>query len=198
MVYLNQTNTIPTPGVAFPNLFLDDVVVTPVAPGQNLVGNPNFEAGVTSGWSASGGGTLVIDNTVYRSGTGSLALTSRTATYAGPSWTMPIAPAKYNITVYGLHNGGLPHDLILQPTYTCVGGTAQYPPPIVTASQVGGNGWNTLTGTVTFPPASVAATCKLAAAAIYLQQEGGTCGSGTGQIECPDLFVDDVSISLAP
>ena len=90
----------------------------------------------------------------------------------------------------------MPHDLVLQPTYTCLGGTAQYPPPIATATQVGGNGWNTLSGTVTFPPANAAAGCKLTAAGIYMQQEGSTVLCATG--ECPDLFVDDVSITLAP
>jgi hypothetical protein len=68
----------------------------------------------------------------------------------------------------------------------------------VTLPSVAANNWNTLSGTVTFPPVNAPATCKLAAAAIYMQQEGGTCGTGTGQIECPDLFIDDVSISLAP
>jgi hypothetical protein len=195
VLYLNQSNT--TTPAAFPNLFLDDVVVTPVAAGQNLVGNPNFEAGVTSGWSQTGG-TPGISNTVYRSGTNSMSVTGRTQTYAGPSWTLPIAPAKYNVTFYGLHNGALPHNLVIQPTYTCAGGTAQYPAPIATVTGAAANSWNTLSGTVTFPPANAAATCKLSSAAIYMQQEGGTCGTGAGQIECPDLFIDDVSISLAP
>jgi len=195
MVYLNQTNTST---VAFPNLFLDDLVVTPAAAGQNLVGNPNFEAGVASGWAASGGGTLAISNTVFRSGANSLVLSGRTQTFAGPKWNLPNAPAKYNVTVYGLHNGSLPHNLILQPTYTCAGGGQQFPAPIVTVAGAAANTWSTLSGTVTFPPANAAATCKLSAAGIYLQQEGGTCGTGAGQIECPDLFVDDVSISLAP
>ena len=92
---------------------------------------------------------------------------------------MPLGAAKYNVTFNGLHSGSLPHDLILQPTYTCAGGTSQFPAPIATASQVGGNGWNTLTGTVTFPPANAAAGCRLTAAGIYMQQEGSTvCATG--------------------
>ena len=82
--------------------------------------------------------------------------------------------------------------------YTCLGGTQQFPAAIATATSVGGNGWNTLTGNVTFPPANAPSTCKLISAGVYMQQEGGTCGTGTGQIECPDLSVDDVSITLAP
>lgn len=50
---------------------------------------------------------------------------------------------------------------------------------------------------VTDPPASAPAGCKLTQAAVYLQQEGGTCGADGG-IECPDLYVDDVAITVAP
>ena len=50
MLYLNQTAAGTT--APFPNLFLDDVVIRPAAAGQNLVGNPNFEAGTTVGWEA--------------------------------------------------------------------------------------------------------------------------------------------------
>ncbi len=191
-LYLNQTAAGST--VAFPNLFLDDVVIRPTAAGLNLVGNPNLEAGTTTGW-ASTGGTLAISTAVFRSGLRSLQSTGRTQTFQGPRWNLPLGAAKYNVTFNGLHSGSFPHDLILQPTYTCLNGTTQYPAPIATASQVGGNGWNTLTGTVTFPPANATAGCKLISAGIYMQQEGATvCATG----ECPDLFVDDVSITLAP
>ena len=41
-LYLNHLDTVPAP---YPPLYLDDVVVQ-VTDGHNLVGNPNFEAGV--------------------------------------------------------------------------------------------------------------------------------------------------------
>jgi hypothetical protein len=198
VLYLNQTAAGST--VAFPNLYIDNVVVQ-VDDGHNLVGNPNFEAGSTAGWQNNGNGALSISSTVFRpGGAGSLQHSGRMNTYNGPRWTLPLGAAKYNVTFYALHSGALPHDLVLQPTYTCAAATpaAVFPPPIAIASQAGGNGWNTLSGTVTFPPAGAAAGCKLISAAIYVQQEGGTCGAGVGQIECPDLFVDDVSITLAP
>jgi hypothetical protein len=192
-LYLNQTAAGST--VAFPNLFLDDVVIRPTAAGLNLVGNPNLEAGTTAGWSSTGG-TLSISTTVFKpGGLRSLQSSGRTQTFQGPRWNLPLGAAKYSVTFNGLHSGSFPHDLILQPTYTCAGGSAQFPAPIATASQVGGNGWNTLTGTVTFPPANAAAGCRLTSAGVYMQQEGSTvCATG----ECPDLFVDDVSITLAP
>jgi hypothetical protein len=193
-IYLNQnTSTAQTP-VAFPNLFLDDLVIQ-ATDGHNLVGNPNFEAGGTDGWQNNGGGTLSVSSTVYNNGTHSLALTNRTQNYNGQRWNLPIGAAKYNISITAQHNGSLPHPLMIQPTYTCKGGSGNYPPAIGYTSSTTGNTWYTLSGTVSFPPANAPAGCKLASAAVYLQQgDNGNCGS---DIECPDLFIDDVSITLA-
>jgi hypothetical protein len=195
LLYLNQASAgTPT---AQPNLFLDDVVVT-VTDGHNLVGNPNFEAGVTAGWQNNGGGTLGVSSTIALGGTHSLALTGRTGTFNGPRWGMPIGPAKYNVTFNVLHNGTMNHDISLEGTYTCNDGMgARFPAPFAAANQAGANSWNTLTGTVSFPPANAPAGCKVISAGIYVQQEfvnGGSCSGA----ECPDLFVDDVQITVAP
>ena len=129
-IYLNQTACGRPP---FPNLFLDDVVIRPAAAGQNLVGNPNFEAGTTVSW-AQTGGTLGISTTVFKTGLRSLQVTGRNQPYQGPRWNLPLGAAKYNVTFNGLHSGSFPHDLVLQPHYLCAGGTDVYPPPIATAS----------------------------------------------------------------
>jgi hypothetical protein len=190
-VYLNQYDDMLS---AKPTLYLDDVVVT-VTDGHNLVGNPNFEVDtVTDGWQNNGGGVLATSTTAFKSGARSLALTGRTASYNGPRWNLPLGAAKYNVTVHALHNGGLSHDLILQPTYRCLGGVDQYPAPVASQTQIGGNQWFDLSGTITFPPVNAPAGCKLVSAGLYLQTGGGSCGGN----ECPDLFVDDVSITLAP
>ena len=118
---------------------------------------PELRGGHHRRLDVDGGGTLAISTAVFMSGGRAAwgdAAGPRRST--GPRWAMPIGAAKYNVTFNGLHNGSFPHDLILQPTYTCRAGRAQFPAPIATASQVGGNGWNTLTGTVTFPPANAA------------------------------------------
>src|SRR6185295_13840331 len=74
IAYLNQTGTeMPTPT---PDLFIDDLVVT-VTDGHNLVGNPNFEAGTTAGWSQTGG-TLVVSTAKAHGGTNSLVDALRT------------------------------------------------------------------------------------------------------------------------
>jgi len=194
VLYLNQT-AAGTP-TAQPDLYLDDVVIT-VTDGHNLVGNPNFEAAVTSGWTTSGGGALAPTTLTAVSGTQALAMTGRTNTFSGPKWNLPLGPAKYKFTFNALHDGAMNHDLILQPTYKCLGGSDQFPfPGIATASQAGGNSWNTLTGTYTFPPATAPAGCKLVSAGVYVQQEFVNGGACTG--ECPNIYIDDVSITLAP
>jgi len=194
IAYLNQTGAeSPT---ATPDLFIDDLVVN-VTDGHNLVGNPNFEAGTTAGWSQTGG-TLAVSTAHAHGGTNSLVDAARTQPYQGQQWNLPIGTAKYNVSFYALHTGSLPHSLMLQPVYTCGTGGQQFPAPVATASNVAGGTWNQLSGTITFPPPEAPAGCQLSSAGLYIQQEGGTCGSGPGQVECPDIYVDDVSITLAP
>lgn len=194
-VYLNHIDTMTTP---YPDLYLDDLIVQ-VTDGHNLVGNPNFEAGMTDGWSVNAGSaTLAVSNTVAHGGTQSLRHSARSVPGAGPTYTLPIGAARYLISLWAQHSGATTHDLVLQPTYTCIGGSLVAPPAIVTATMVASNTWTQLTGTVEFPPADAAAGCELAQAAFHVQQEGTACGSASGQVECPDLYVDDVSVTLAP
>jgi len=206
--YLNQTaNESPT---QWPDMYIDDMVVT-VTDGHNLVGNPNFETGLTAPWSTSGG-TAFISNTIAHGGTQSMGVTGRTANYVGPKWFLTDGAAQYNVSLWVLHTGSLPHTLALQPTYTCDGDAgANYPPAVGTVSNVAGSTttaqtWTQMTAKITYPPAGARAGCKLTgtpagnnAPAFYIQQqESGTCGTGLGQIECPDIYIDDVSITLAP
>ena len=74
---------LPTP---YPDLYLDDLVVQ-VTDGHNLVGNPNFEAGLADGWSLSAGlSTVTIDSTAAHGGTKSMHQTGRSIPAAGPRW----------------------------------------------------------------------------------------------------------------
>ena len=82
---------------------------------------------------------------------------------------------------------------MLQPTYNCVTPTGPMTPPaIATVTAVPKNTWVELKGTATFPPADAPTGCKLSLAAIYVRHEGTACSG-----PCPELFVDDVSITLA-
>jgi hypothetical protein len=201
ILYLNHVDNYckDTPG-SCPNLYLDDVIVN-VEDGHNLVGNPNFEADAIDGWSGSAGSsTLAVNTTHAHAGTRSLRASGRTVPAAGPKWTLPTGAARYAISFWALHTGTQTHDLALHPTYTCVTpNSVVTPPAIFTATNVVGGTWVQLTGVATFPPAGATAGCKLAAAGVYVRQGDGTaCGTGTGQVECPDIHIDDVSITIAP
>jgi len=191
-IVLNQTaNGTPT---ALPDLFMDDVVVQ-VTDGHNLVGNSNFEGGFTDGWTG-GGATVTISSTIAKTGTHSLSVSARTTPTVGPSYAMPIGAAEYNVVLNALHTGASAHGLVLQATYTCLGGTPNLAAPTTTVASVAGNAWTQLGGIVALPPADAPAGCQLTDAAVSVRQaETGACGSGL--VECPDLYVDDVSITIA-
>jgi len=190
-LYLNQYDDMSS---AKPTLYLDDVVVT-VTDGHNLVGNPNFEAGLTDGWSLSAGSsTLAITTTVVHGGTKSLRQSSRSIPSAGPRYALPTGTARYNISFWVQHAGTVPRTLMLQPTYTCVGGSAVVPPAIATVPDVAPNTWTELKGMAVFPPANATAGCRLLLAGVYVQHDGTACGAGG--VECPDLLVDDVSVTM--
>ena len=196
-LYLNHLDTVSAP---FPPIYLDDVVVR-VTDGHNLVGNPNFEAGLADGWSlSSGSSSVAIDSTAAHGGTKSMHQSGRSIPSAGPKYLLPTGTARYDISFWVRHapaptNPGdlQTHDLMLVPTYNCVTPTgAMTPPAIATATAVPKNTWVELKGTATFPPADAPAGCKLSLAAVYVRHEGTACSG-----PCPELFVDDVSVTLA-
>jgi hypothetical protein len=194
-IYLNQYGTgSPT---VMPDLFLDDIVVQ-VTDGHNLIGNPNFEGGFVDGWTALGG-VVGISSTIFHTGSHSLSTTGRTVATAGPTYALPTGAARYVVTFQGQHNGASAHGLILQPSYTCAGGTQTLPSPIAMAASVPASTWTQLSGMVTLPPADAPAGCHMVQAAVSMrQQETGACSTSGGTLECPDLFVDDASVTLAP
>ncbi|HET6149690.1 MAG TPA: carbohydrate binding domain-containing protein [Polyangia bacterium] len=192
MLYLNQT-AAGTP-TATPDFFADDLVVQ-VTDGHNLIGNPNFETGVTTGWAVAGTGTAAVSSTIFNPGGAmSMGVTGRTTSTSGPSYPLPIGGARYVVTFHALHTGTTPHDLVLQPSYTCLGGAPTTTAPIETVAAVAGNTWTTLTGMVTLPPLNATAGCKLVAAEVHVEQETGDCAT----IGCPDIYIDDASITIAP
>ena len=181
--------TLPTP---YPNLYLDDLVVQ-VTDGHNLVGNPNFEAGLADGWSLSAGSsTVTIDSTAAHGGTKSMHQSGRSIPAAGPRWLLPTGAARYAHFVLGAAHacpqGGdtqATYDLMLQPTYNCINMPAPttLPPPIGTVTAVPKDTWVELKGTATFPPADAPAGCKLSLAAVYVRHEGTAC-SGANVPSC--------------
>ena len=185
----------------FPNLYVDDLVVT-VTDGHNLVGNPTFEAGYVNGWNANvtGQATLSVSSTYANTGTHSLQETKRMFSTTAISYPLTIGAANYAVSLYAMQQGTTNHALQLQAAYTCLNHASTYTATIVQTPSPGPapNSWVQLKGTYAFPPtSSPVPKCQLTGAAFWVTQvESGTCGTGTGQVECPDLFVDDASIKL--
>jgi hypothetical protein len=194
IIYLNQDTAMPGMPVAFPDFYVDDLVVQ-VLDAHNLVGNPNFETMAPEGWAINGVGTLGIS---MMGGSYSLGLTGRSTSTTGHKYFLPLGPAKYNVVFNVLHTGTAPHNLVLVPTYTCLGGSVVTGSAFASVTSAAANAWVTLSGSLTMPPANASAGCRLTQAAVHVQQEAGTCGTGAGMIECPDLYLDNVSITLAP
>ena len=123
----------------------------------------------------------------------SLGVTTRTTSTSGPSYRLPIGAARYNVTFHVLHTDVGAHDLVLQPSYTCLGGTQTTTPPIAMEVALPGDTWTTLSGMVTLPPLDATPGCKLTQAEVHVEQEAGACDT----IMCPDIYIDDASITLA-
>jgi hypothetical protein len=195
-LYLNQIEDPADGPVAYPTLYVDDVVVT-VPDGHNLIGNPNFDAGLTSGW-ASTTGKLGVSTTAFHTGTRSLSLTMRPGASAGFKYQLPTGPARYTVTFWAMQTGTMGHQLQLQPSYTCIpasGGTAvTLNAAPSTPVQADPNAWVQVTQTFVMPPVDAPAGCVLSQASVTLQQAdtGGTCAGG----ECPDLYLDDASLVI--
>jgi len=191
----------------FPDFYVDDLVVT-VDDGHNLVGNPNFEAagGFVDGWSTNavnvtGTATLSVSTTQHNGGKNSLWEQNRSLPSVGIRYALPIGAANYAVTFYVMQSGVTSHALQLWAAYSCLGD----PPNSVrkraisqTAALPTGT-WAALSSpAVAFPPSDAPTTgCKMTGAAFWVTQfDQGTCGTGTGQVECPDLFLDDATIAL--
>jgi hypothetical protein len=176
------------------NIYVDDLVIQS-SDGHNLIGNPNFEAGTTAGWSIAGGtSTLGVSGMFAHGGQNSLWQTDRTLTTSAITYALPLGAARYAVSLWVLQNGTTGHQLALLPLYSCIGSSAGYygtpSTPVVAAA----GRWTQVTGTFVLPPPDAPAGCALSQASIALgQAETGTCGSTA---ECPDLFVDDASITL--
>jgi hypothetical protein len=126
-------------------------------------------------------------------------VTGRTTSDSGPTYALPTGTARYQVTLYAMHTGMPDRALALQAAYTCAGGSPTLTPAIATSPAFAANTWARLSGTVTLPPPTAPAGCRMIRATVSVtQQETGTCIAAGGTVDCPDLYIDDVSITLAP
>jgi hypothetical protein len=177
-----------------PELYADDLTVVSTD-GHNLIGNPNFEAGVTAGWSATGGAaTLGVSNAAAHAGHRSLWQSGRTLPTSAIMYGLPLGAARYLTSLWVMQSGTTAHQLALLPLYSCIGSTVvHFGAPSVAVTAPAGQ-WTQLSAAFVFPPADAPAGCVLSQASVALgQAETGTCGD---TLECPDLFLDDASITL--
>jgi hypothetical protein len=197
----------PVPGkTTFPDFYVDDLVVT-ASDVPNLVGNPNFEApgGFVDGWSTnaanvSGTAMLSVSTTQHNAGKNSLWEQNRSLSSVGIRYALPIGAANYAVTFYVMQSGVTSHALQLWAAYSCLNdpaNTVRKKAVAQTAALPTGT-WAALSSTaVAFPPSDAPKGCKMTGAAFWITQlDQGTCGTGTGQVECPDLFLDDATIAL--
>ena len=206
VIFLNENmNDSPVPNTTlFPNLYVDDLVVT-ATDNHNLVGNPNFEAagGYVDGWATNGMGSamLSVSTTQHNGGKNSLWEHNRSLWNTAIRYALPIGAADYAVTFYVMQLGVTAHAVQLWAAYSCKGdpsGSVRTKAITQTAQLATGN-WVPLTsGAVAFPPSDAPKTCEqMTGAAFWVTQaDQGTCGTGSGQIECPDLFLDDATIEL--
>jgi hypothetical protein len=187
----------------FPNFYVDDLVVT-VNDGHNLVGNPNFEAmgGFVDGWSTNmmGSATLSVSTTQHNGGKNSLWLQNRSLWNTAIRYALPLGAADYAVTFYVMQSGVTAHAVQLWAAYSCKddpSGSVRTK-AISQTVQLATGSWLPLTsGAVAFPPSDAPAGCQMTGAAFWVTQaDQGNCGTGSGQIECPDLFLDDATIAL--
>jgi len=161
-------------GSVYPDIYVDDVTAN-YQPPTNVVANPDFESG-GAGWSAFGG-SFVVSSTVAHGGTQSGEDTGRTASWNGPAYSLPTAPASYAVSAWVYQDGSSSESLLLTTKLVC--GTATNYVTSAGPATVAPNTWVQLVGGLTVPSGCTGAL-------LYLNQNGGT--------ELPDLFIDDVSI----
>jgi hypothetical protein len=137
---------------------------------------------------------LTASGTVAHGGQRSLQQTQRTTSTTAVAYALPTGAARYAVSFWVLQDGTVDHPLALLPLYSCIGNPAtSFAAPSAAVTAHAGQ-WTQVSGTFVLPPADAPAGCVLSQASVVMgQAETGDCGSS---VECPDLFVDDASITL--
>ena len=126
-----------------------------LAAAQNLVTNPGFETGNTTGWFPFGSPTLSVETSQVHSGTYACLVTNRTATYMGIAQSFQgdlQAGQTYDVSAWvRLVNGGnQTMHLTMQKTDASGTSFAQ-----IVSGSVSSNGWTQLSGQYTYNPSGI-------------------------------------------
>jgi O-glycosyl hydrolase len=148
---------------------------------QNLVTNPGFETGNTSGWFAFGSPTLSVETSQVHSGTYAAEVTGRTATYMGiaQSFVGVLQSGQtYNVSAWVmLVSGG---NQTMQLTMQKIDGSGtSY--GLFASGSVSTNGWTQLSGQYTYNPSGTVSALNL-----YAEVPSSSTAS---------YYIDDVQLS---
>ncbi|HTQ50695.1 MAG TPA: carbohydrate binding domain-containing protein, partial [Candidatus Acidoferrales bacterium] len=123
---------------------------------QNLLTNPGFETGNTTGWFAFGSPTLTAESTQVHSGSYACAVTGRTASYMGIAQSLVgvlQAGQTYNVSAWVRLNGGTSQTMQLTMQKTDGSGTAY---ASIASGTVTSSAWTQLSGTYSYNPSGSA------------------------------------------
>lgn len=154
-----------------------------IASAQNLVINPGFEAGDTSGWFPFGSPSLIVETNQVHSGAYACLVTNRTATYMGVAQSFAgvlQAGQTYNVSAWLKMAGDTNRTMYLTIQKTDGGGTSYVQPA---TGQVTTNAWMQLSGTYTYNPSGSVTNLNF-----YAEVPTNATNS---------YYIDDVVVSLA-
>ncbi len=124
----------------------------------NLLTNPGFETGNTTGWFPFGPPTLTAETSQVHSGTYACAVTGRTGTFNGAAQSMVgllQSGQTYNVSAWVRLNGGTSQTMQLT-MQKIDGGTTSF--TLIASGTVTSSAWTQLSGTYTYNPTSSVTT----------------------------------------
>ena len=140
-------------------LVIGFVLQAGLAAGQNLLTNPGFETGNTSGWFAFGSCTIGAESSQVHSGTYAAQVTGRTQTYMGIAQSLTNAGLQssqtYNVSEYVRLVSGGNQTMQLTMQKTDGSGTSY---TAIASGSVSSTGWTQLSGLYTYNPSGTVST----------------------------------------
>ena len=157
------------------------VLLTGVVAAQNLVTNPGFETGDTTGWSPFGSPTIAAETSQVHSGTFAAQVTGRTATFMGISQSFlgDLQAAQiYNVSAWVrlVSGGNQTMQLTMQKTD---GGTTTF--TAIASGSVSSSAWTQLSGQYAYNPSGT-----VSALTFYAEVPSSTNAS---------YYIDDVQFT---
>jgi glucuronoarabinoxylan endo-1,4-beta-xylanase len=154
-----------------------------LAAAQNLVSNPGFETGTTSGWFAFGSPSILAQTNQVHSGMYAAEVTNRTQTYMGIAQSFAgalLAGQPYNVSAWVRLVSGGSQTMQLTMQKTDGSGTSY---SAIASGSVSSSAWTQLSGQYTYNPSGTVSALNL-----YAEMPSSSTVS---------YYIDDVSLSAA-